>query len=168
MLLKASLVALVAAAASTAAVTAPLPLECALSVPASVAAGQAVPLRLRLRNAGPVPLQVLTWGTPFEGWFAPYVRIWRDDIELRYQGPSLKRGDPERGDYLRIAAGRARIAVVDLSEAFDLRRSGHYRVVPQLTVHDVFVATAATAPRARERHAGQTLACAPLVFEIQR
>jgi hypothetical protein len=168
MALKASLVVLAAAAASSAALPAPLPLECALSVPASVAAGQAVPLRLRLRNAGPVPVQVLTWGTPFEGWFAPYVRVWRNDTELRYQGPSLKRGDPEREDYLRLAAGRARIAVVDLSQAFDLGRSGRYRVVPQLTVHDVFVATAATPPRPRDRHAGQTLACAPLVFEIPR
>ena len=167
MALKASLVALLAAAASSA-LPAPLPLECALSVPATVAAGQAVPLRLRLRNPGPVPLQVLTWGTPFEGWFAPYVRVWRDDIELRYLGPSLKRGDPERDDYLRIGAGRARVAVVDLNEAFDLRRSGHYRVVPQVTLHDVFVAASATPPRLRERHRGQTLACAPLVFEIPR
>ena len=167
MALKASLVALLAAAASSA-LPAPLPLECALSVPATVAADQAVPLRLRLRNAGPVPLQVLTWGTPFEGWFAPYLRVWRDDIELRYQGPSLKRGDPDRDDYLRIAAGRARVAVVDLSEAFDLRRSGHYRVVPQVTLHDVFVAASAAPPRPRERHTGQALACAPLVFEIPR
>ena len=168
MALKASLVALMTAAASTAALPAPPPLECSLSVSATAAAGQAVPLRMRLRNPGPVPLQALSWGTPFEGWFAPYVRVWRDDTELAYKGPSLKRGDPEREDYLRIAAGRSRVAVVDLSEAFDIRQSGHYRVQPQITLHDVFAASAAKPPRPRSRHVGQTLACAPLAFEIQR
>ena len=167
-MLKASLVALMTAAATSAALPAPLPLECALSVPATVGAGRAVPLRMHLRNAGPAPLQVLGWGTPFEGWFAPFVRVWRDDTELTYKGPSLKRGDPEREDYLRIAAGRSRVAVVDLNEAFDLRQNGHYRVQPQITLHDVFAASAAKPPRPRDRHLGQTLACASLAFDIQR
>jgi hypothetical protein len=168
MVLRASLVALMAAAASTLALPAQLPLECVLSAPPTVAVGQTVPLRMHLRNPGPAPLQVLTWGTPFEGWFAPYVRVWRDDSELAYKGPSLKRGDPEREDYLRIAAGRSRVAVADLSEAFDLRQSGHYRVQPQITLHDVFAAIAAKPPRPRDRHVGQALACAPLVFDVQR
>lgn len=167
MALKASLLALAAAVAPTLAVPAPLPLECSLSVPAAVGAGQAVPLRLRLRNPGLAPLQVLGWGTPFEGWFAPFVRVWRDDTELSYRGPSLKRGDPERDDYLRLGAGRARVAVVDLREAFDLGRSGRYRVEPQITLHDVFVAGAARPPRPRALHAGQPLACAGREFEIR-
>ena len=157
---------LTAAAASAAAQPAPT-LECAISVPTQAATGRPVPLRFVLRNRGSAPLQVLSWGTPFEGWFAPFVKVWRDDAELAYKGPSIKRGDPEREDYLRIAARRSRVATIDLSQAFDLRRSGHYRVQAQITLHDAFAASAGTPPRPRERHAAQSLACNDVRFEIK-
>ena len=154
------------AAASTAAATPP-PLECKLSVPAQTAAGRPAPLRFALHNLGARPVQVLNWGTPFEGWFAPYVKVWRDDTELPYKGPSVKRGDPERDEYLRIAAGRSRAARVDLAQAFDLRPPGHYRVQAQITLHDVFDAAAGSPPRPRARHVAQVLACPELRFELK-
>ena len=154
-----------AAAASVAAAT-PAPLECKLSAPVQTAAGRPLPLRFALHNRSGRPVQVLSWGTPFEGWFAPYVKVWRDDTELAYKGPSVKRGDPERDEYLRIAAGRSRAARVDLAQAFDLRQPGHYRVQAQVTLHDVFDAASGSPPRPRERHAAQSLACPELRLEI--
>jgi len=168
MALRPALAAAMLAVAALAATAQPAPpLECRLTAPASVAAGQPVPLRLRLHNPGGAAVQVLNWGTPFEGWFAAYVQVWRDGTELAYAGPSLKRGEPEREDYLRIGAGRSRVAVVNLAQAFDLGRSGRYRVQPRLTIHDAFIGAASAAPRPRERHVSLVLPCAPLSVEVR-
>lgn len=155
-----------AAAATTAAAQSLPRLECSVSAPASVVAGRPVPVRFKLRNRGNAAVQLLTWATPFEGWFAPYVKVWRDGTELAYTGPSLKRGEPAREDYLRLAAGRSRSAVVDLAQAFDLGRKGHYRVQPELNLHDAFVTGADTVPRPRERHAGHAVPCPAIEFEV--
>ena len=112
-----------------------LPLRCALSAPAQVASGQPVPLRFRFSNAGREPLRLLLWGTPFEGWLAPFVQVERDGQVLAYGGAQLKRGAPVAEDWLRIAPGRARLATVDLAEAFDLHLPGRYTVRPRLVLH---------------------------------
>ncbi len=143
-----------------------VPLRCALEAPARVLAGQPVPLRLSLTNPGPATVHLLVWGTPFEGWLAPFVTVWRDGAEVRYGGPSVKRGDPEGDEYLRLAPGQRRSATVDLSGPFDLRRPGRYRIEPRLLLHDVVTGDPATLPRARDRHASQPLACNAVEVEV--
>ena len=121
-------------------------------------------LRIRLRNRTASPLAVLTWGTPFEGWMQPFVRVTRNGVALDYQGPSVKRGDPERSEYLRLAAGRSRSATLALAPAFDVSAPGRYRVEPQIVLHDV---TAQPTPRPRSAHQSQTLACPALEFDVR-
>lgn len=153
-------------AAMTTAAAQTAPLRCTLQVTHG-AAGQPVQLRLTLTNAGRAGVHVLVWGTPFEGWFAPFVTVAHDGAVLPYQGPSVKRGDPERSEYLRIAAGRSRSAAVDLAQAFDLRRPGHYRVEPRLVLHDVLAVGDAAPPRGRAQHAAQPLECNAVAFELR-
>lgn len=142
-------------------------LRCTLMLPAQAVAGQAVPLRLRVANPGPAGVHLLVWGTPFEeAWFAPFVTVFRDGTELAYRGAALKRGDPERSEYLYLAPGRSRSATLDLAEAFDLRQPGRYRVEPRLVLHDVLPADAARPPRSRAQHAPQAPACAAVTFEL--
>lgn len=121
-------------------------------------------LRLTLRNRGASALAVLNWGTPFEGWMQPFVRVTRDGVALDYQGPSIKRGDPDRGEYLRLAAGRSRSAALALAPAFDVSAPGRYRVEPRMLLHDV---TATAAPRPRSAHQSQRLLCQALEFEVR-
>ena len=143
-------------------------LRCTLMLPAQAAAGQAVPLRLRIANPGPTGVHLLVWGTPFEAaWFAPFVSVFRDGTELAYRGAALKRGDPERSEYLYLAPGRSRSATLDLAEAFDLTQPGRYRVEPRLVLHDVLPADAARPPRSRAQHAPQATACAAVTFELR-
>jgi hypothetical protein len=121
-------------------------------------------LRLALANRAALPLSVLSWGTPFEGWFQPFVRVTRDGVAIDYQGPSVKRGEPERSEYLRLAAGRSRSATLALAPAFDVSRPGHYRVEPRIVLHDV---TTSAAPRPRSAHRSQALACPALEFDVR-
>jgi hypothetical protein len=157
-----------AAAMTAVATAAPVPLRCTMQAPALAAVGQPVPLRLTVANPGAAAAHVLTWGTPFEdGWFAPFVSVRHEGGELAYRGAVLKRGDPDRGEYLRIAPGRSRSATVDLAEAFDLRQPGRYRVEARIVLHDVMPAGQATPPRPRQQHAPQPLTCEAITFELR-
>jgi hypothetical protein len=121
-------------------------------------------LRIQLSNLTAAPLAVLNWGTPFEGWMQPFVRVTRNGVALDYQGPSIKRGDPERIEYLRLAAGRSRSATLALAPAFDVSAPGRYRVEPQIVLHDV---TAQPTPRPRSAHRSQTLVCPAVEFDVR-
>lgn len=139
-------------------------LQCSLTAPARVAAGQPVPLRFALANRGTAVVQVLNWGTPLEGWFAAYVEVSRDGVAVAYRGPLLKRGDPTADEYVRIAAQRSRRAEVDLAQPFDLSVPGVYRVQPRITLFDV-AAAGGGVPRPRDRHVPLALGCP--AFEVR-
>ena len=141
-------------------------LTCQLSAPAAGAIGGPLVLRFTITNPGPGALRILDWNTPFEpGWFAPFVALLRDGQAVTYRGASMKRGDPAADDYLAIGARRSRHARVDLAEAFDLSRPGHYRVEPRLTLYDVLPA-GARVPRPREALQPQALPCNAVEFDL--
>ena len=158
-------VALLVMSASSAAVPA-ADLQCSLTAPASVAAGQPVPLRFTLANRGSAAVQVLNWGTPLEGWFAAYVEVSRDGVAVAYRGPLVKRGDPAADEYVRIAAHRSRRAEVDLAQPFDVSVPGVYRVQPRITLFDV-AAAGARVPRPRDRHVSLALGCPVFAVRVE-
>lgn len=73
-----------------------------------------------LRNRGPSVVQILSWGSPFEGaWWAPFVRVNVGQGELPYLGAQMKRGKPEPSDYLGLKPGQAITARLNLEDAYD-------------------------------------------------
>ncbi|MEO7151849.1 MAG: hypothetical protein ABIX46_09110, partial [Burkholderiaceae bacterium] len=112
---------------------------------------------------GRVAVQVLEWGTPFEGWMAPWVLLQRDGVALPYGGASVKRGDPARSEYLRIPAGGRREVTIDLAGVYDLAQPGIYRLEARILLHDVH---AGSGPRTRAQHQPQALACPPIDFTL--
>jgi hypothetical protein len=94
------------------------------------------------------------------------VELTRDGVAVPYRGPTLKRGEPSRDHYFRLAAGASRSASVDLALPFDLSQPGRYRVQPRLQLHDVVVGGQAPVPRPRGAHEGQALACHPVEIEV--
>jgi hypothetical protein len=103
-------------------------LDCALSVPPSVRAGEPVQLRFQLTNGTSKPLYVLTWRTPLEGLWGNDFQITRDGTEIPYQGPMRKRGDPRAEDYVTLAPGASVDASVELSLAYDMSQPGRYHI----------------------------------------
>ncbi len=152
-------------ALSAAAQAPPAALRCQLTLPAQAALGQPLRLKLTLTNTGAQPLQVLTWATPFDGWFAPYVAVRHDGRELPYRGPSVKRGEPQAADFVRLAPGRSRSATVNVAQAFALNEPGPYELVPRIVLFDVIVAARPLA-RVREQFQSQPLNCPSLHFRI--
>ena len=142
-------------------------LDCPLSVAPSPVSGEPVRLRFSLANRSRQPLALLTWGTPFEGWWSPFVALHFGDQELPYQGPMAKRGEPGSDEVLRIPPGHSRRAEVDLAQAFDLSRPGTYRVAPNIHLHDHEFGAASGWPRPRAAHQPLLLNCPTVEFVVQ-
>jgi hypothetical protein len=121
-------------------------------------------IRFELSNGSDSTLRVLTWNTPLEGWKGTVLRVTRDGEELPYQGPMLKRGDPQADAYVEIPAGGRTDATVDLAEVYDVSRSGTYKVEADGDLIDV---TAEAAPRPRDRHQPMPLDCGAVTFEVR-
>ncbi len=145
----------------------PAPLACSLEGPAQLRAGQPAVFTLQLRNRGAAPVQLLTWATPFEpAWFAPWLAVQRGTRALSYGGAKMKRGDPQAGDYLSIAAGASASASFDLAPAFDVSVPGRYTLRPQIVLHDLLLGTTEAVPRPLARHQPHRLRCKELAFEV--
>jgi hypothetical protein len=136
-------------------------LECALvALP-----GPAAVLRFTLQNKGDAAVAVLDWNTPLEGVLADVYVIRRDGgAPIRYRGPSIKRGDPEAGEYVTIGPGESVSEDVDLGLAYDVQPPGRYEIELRLRLHDV--APPSAVPRVRDAHEPRSLACP--VVTLQR
>ncbi len=111
--------------------TAPSPgasLQCALSAPASLKAGEPVELTFRLTNTTAQPLFVLKWHTPLEGLKNNFLEVTRAGTPIDYQGPMFKRGDPQAGDYATVAPGASVEGKIDAALAYDFSKPGTYRI----------------------------------------
>jgi hypothetical protein len=122
-------------------------------------------IRFELANGSGSSLWVLKWNTPLEGWKGTVLRVTRDGEEVAYEGPMLKRGDPQAGAYVEIPAGGKVDATVDLAEVYDMSRPGTYKVEADGDLIDV---TAEAAPRPRDRHQSMPLDCGAVTFEVAR
>jgi hypothetical protein len=155
--------ALLAATApvSNAGAVSPGAIECRMHLPPRVAAGAAVPLTFELVSHASRRLRVLTWNTPLEGWFGRYLRVTHDGQDVPYQGPQMKRGDPDQHDYVALLPGRTIRGKVDLRDVYELAFPGRYRVAFDGWLHDV------TAGRPRARHRTPlSLECPAAEFEL--
>ena len=138
-------------------------LHCKITVPATVRAGAAVPLKFELFNHSRRALNVLMWNTPMEGFFAPYLSITGPNGELEYGGAMMKRGAPERADYARIKPGGTLMKTVNLAEIYQFNRQGRYTVKFVGKLVDV---TTEKIPRPLEQHVATTINCPDVGFVV--
>jgi 2-iminobutanoate/2-iminopropanoate deaminase len=108
--------------------TLPRLLTCMLSVPKRLKVGEPVELLFRLGNPTSQSLSVLSWHTPLEGLLNDIFRVTRDGAEVPYRGEMMKRGAPDASAYVTVAPGTSVEARVNLSEAYDFRQPGKYRL----------------------------------------
>lgn len=138
-------------------------ISCRMSVAARVLAGKPVTLKYTLANRGSAPLHVLTWNTPFEGFFGRYLSIDGPAGPLAYRGAMAKRGMPARDDYLRLSPGKSVTGRINLADAFTFTEPGIYRITFNGPLLDV---TTAPIPRPLEQHQPFTTYCNVVSFEL--
>ncbi len=112
-------------------------LACSLSAPGRVYPGEPLMLRFRLTNRTARTLYVLDWHTPLEGVLANMLRVRHEGQERLYQGPMLKRGEPQAEDYRALAPGASVEEEIDVALAYDTDAPGRYFIAFRGPLMDV-------------------------------
>jgi hypothetical protein len=126
----------------------------------------AINLGFSLENLSPNDLWILKWYTPLEGIKSNIFQVVCDGVEIPYEGRMVKRGAPERDDYLRLAARSTEHVEVDLSNAYNCPAAKECRVRFKGRIHDV-VDDARQIPRTMADHSPIDMDGAPVVFELK-
>lgn len=85
-------------------------------------------VRYSISNTGDTSVLVLRWQTALNGVDDDLFRVTRDGTPSTFVGRHFKRGLPQPTDYIEIAAGETKSAVVDLTTYYDMRTTGQYSV----------------------------------------
>ena len=88
-----------------------------------------VQIEFTLRNMSADSLEILKWGTPFEGGFSDDMfDVKLDGKQIRYIGMQIKRGTPQPQDFVKIDPHGALSATLLLEKGYALKEAGQYSV----------------------------------------
>jgi hypothetical protein len=133
-------------------------LDCALSAPQTVKAGEPVEVVFKLTNPTAKPLYVLDWHTPLEGLLNNIFTVTRDGTEIPYAGPMLKRANPGADDYVTVAPGATVEGKVNVALAYDFTQPGRYRIAFRNQLMDV-ATQQGEVPHVMDAFHGQPVKC---------
>ena len=138
-------------------------INCVLALPAQIETNDPLPLKMTLSNTGKRPLHVLNWHTPFEGFFSRYLKVTGPQGELTYAGALVKRGVPQRDEYISIAPGKSVTASANLRDVYKLDVVGTYRIEYIGQLADV---NTDAIPCRLEQHTAMRLTCNTLTVQV--
>jgi hypothetical protein len=125
-----------------------------------------IKLGFSIENLSASDLWILKWYTPLEGIKNNIFEVVCDGVEIPYEGRMVKRGTPERDDYLRLGARSTEHVEVDLAEAYSFPAAKECRVRFKGRIHDV-VSEARQVPRAMADHSPADIDGDSVVFELR-
>ena len=73
-------------------------------------------------------LYLLTYNTPFEGPYSPFITVFFDDKPLRYEGILASHTPPTKERFVRIRREQSVVASIQITDVFNFHRDGHYIV----------------------------------------
>lgn len=96
-------------------------IQCEIKAVAKQSISQGIWVTYELSNLTENPVQFLTWYTPFEGFMSKLFVV-TDGMgnEVAYQGPMIKRAQPEPSDYSVIPPQRSQSTRVNLQQVYAL------------------------------------------------
>ncbi|TWX55666.1 hypothetical protein [Colwellia hornerae] len=107
--------------------------SCAITVSSAPLSADQVIINFSFQNPYLKEIELLTWYTPFEGFLSDLFIVTRSDTgqQLSYQGPMVKRLQPQSEDYLSILPNEVSSTSINLSFVYAFNQ-GNY----QLTLKD--------------------------------
>ena len=93
-------------------------------------------------NAAKGDYYILKRDTPLEGLHSPFVTVYHEGYEIKYQGIVAIRLPPKKGDFLLLKAGQSVSATVQITDAFTFSSDGLYNIryvkpLKFLTKHEI-------------------------------
>jgi len=103
--------------------------SCSVSISATPLPADQVTLNFSLESPYNKKMRLLIWYTPFEGFLSDLFIITHSKTgkQLNYQGPMVKRLQPQPEDYLSVSSNEVTSAKVNLSLAYAFT-SGNYQL----------------------------------------
>ena len=115
----------------------------------------------KLTNRSAQPVWVLKWQTPLEGILGTVFQVTRDGQEVEYQGPMVKRRAPSASSYEAIAPGATVENRVEVTQAYDFKKPGTYRITFRDELMDV-ATRQEDVPRPGGDYKSTPVKCAPV------
>ncbi|MBU2971674.1 hypothetical protein KO527_20195 [Pseudoalteromonas sp. C2R02] len=104
----------------------PKMLKCELKIEPQQYEAQAVLLDFTIHNTSAKPISLLTWYTPFEGFFSNLFKITnKENQTLEYLGPMVKRNTPQIDDFVIINANSSLTTQIDLAQAYEFKKDDY-------------------------------------------
>ena len=117
-----------------------------------VSATDDVFVHFTLRNESDQDLYVLSWQTPLRGVREDIFEVRRNGEPVDYIGRLYKWATPQAEDYIRIPAGKSVSTRIELSEVYDISRTGEYSIQYRVPVREALRATGAKVAAAAVGH----------------
>lgn len=117
-----------------------------------VGATEDVFVRFALRNDSAQDLYVLSWQTPLRGIREDIFEVTVNGKPVQYTGRHYKWATPQASDFVRIPAGGTVSARVELSEAYDISRTGEYTIRYRVPVREALRAMGSQVTTAQVGH----------------
>jgi peptidyl-Lys metalloendopeptidase len=136
---------------------------CAMHAPARVRVGATVPVTFTIRNHHNMPMYLLEWNTPFEGFLGQFLNITGPQGVLDYHGAMVKRGPPDADAYRRIKANGIAKHKANLAEVYKFDQPGTYRIEWVGKIHD---AMPTKPPRAVAQFVAADLKCPAILIDV--
>jgi peptidyl-Lys metalloendopeptidase len=109
----------------------------------SLGAADDAVVRITYRNDSQADLYLVRWQTALQGIEGNLFDVQLDGKPVDYTGRLYKRALPRAEDYVRIPAGGAVAADVELSSVYDLSRTGEYSIRYRVGLQDALRADSA-------------------------
>ncbi|WP_460736107.1 M35 family metalloendopeptidase [Lysobacter tyrosinilyticus] len=118
----------IAAAVSAAPSTKTNPLRVSLFAAKASDGGFLGAVDVAITNTSNHTVRVPKWELPSDFMEAKLFQVSRDGQPVQYEGPMIKRGLPQAEDFAILRAGETLRVTVDLSNSYDMSKSGDYVV----------------------------------------
>ena len=84
-------------------------------------------IRFTLTNTSTESMLFLPWNTPWEGWKGRFLEVTLNGEKLEYQGPMIKRGAPQKSDFINLQPNQTLTNSLNLARVYELG-TGKYQI----------------------------------------
>jgi hypothetical protein len=105
-----------------------LPISCDIEAQLEYQLEKPILVKGTVHNTGPSAIWVLDWNTFLDPKGQDCLLMAHDGQTVPYTGTKSSFGRPDRGSYVRIAAGRSESRQIDISETYAIKEAGEYQL----------------------------------------